>query len=292
METIQTSDVLTAMPNIPESEPLSRGIKVGASIAIVLVIAVGSFFAGKLTRPKDLPQPSITPTPSISVTVTPTPTETELPTPTVTEEELTPTPTETGTPTATPTLPPVTTSRKTFNLSVFGDNITLQPFILDIRSDVKAVPIAFHGVNNSAIVLQKGSKNFMLIAAPDQGDSILPTEQQGYTSAKIVASENFAPLYRVHARQMFDAAWPYGFAIAYVTSSALKSGDSCTLGYGEYNKTTSPCAIPYGVYNKGFVESYPFGAYCSIDTAYIPLCDQVMKTFEMKEPIKKDSGVR
>ena len=289
METIQNSDVLTA---IPTSEPLSQGMKIGFGIAFILVIALGSFFAGKLTRPKDLPQPSITPTPSISVTVTPTPTETQLPTPSETEEPTaSPSVPETGTPTATPTVPPVTISRKTFNLTVYSDINTTQPFILDVRSDVKATPITFNYVYNSAIVLQKGNKNFMLIVAPEQNSPVFDLEQQGYTSARLVASNNINSLYRVHARQIFEASGPYNFAIAYVTKTALRTGDECLADY-LYNKTTSPCAIPYGSYSKGVASFYAFGAYCSIDKEYIPLCDQVMKTFEMKDSSRTQLGVK
>jgi len=179
----------------------------------------------------------------------------------------TPTATATATPTASPTVSYVT---KTATMDEFGGDYKLR-FTLSVPSDVTVT----EGKVSSwdAIILRKGAKNFMAFNLPYELYEI-----QGYSSITNIASDRIANLRRVRSKKVFANSGTYSFAVAYVTTNMLQSGTDCTAPVIS-DATTSPCASPALSYSS----EIGFGAYCSIDPAYIAICDKVMKTIKVEK---------
>lgn len=223
----------------------------------VVVSSVAGYYAGRKSAMSEKE-----PTPTPLVTETPTPTETP---------EVTSTPTEepTGTPTATPTpSPTVAKVKKTGSIKEYGGDYTLK-FTFEVPADVVVSETKIGSWNG--ILMRRGTKAFMAFNLPYE-----LYEQQGYSSLTNVASDTISNLRRVRSKKVFANSGSYSFAIAYVTPGSLQSGANCTDPVVS-EPTSSPCAVPALQYGSGI----GFSAYCSIDTTYLAICDQVMKTVKV-----------
>jgi hypothetical protein len=140
---------------------------------------------------------------------------------------------------------------------------------LKVPSDVTVTETKVSSWNG--IVLKKGPKTFMAFNLPYELYEI-----QGYSTVSNVTSTTISNLRRVRSKKVFANSGTYSFAVAYVTPNMLLSGKDCTEPVIS-EATTSPCATPALSYNVGI----GFSAYCSIDTTYISLCDEIMKTIKV-----------
>lgn len=251
------NNVVRAPTEVEETGPikpeqaLSKGLFVGGILAFIILVGVAGFYVGKKADSKV----SVTPTPSPTASVTPEPTLTETLTPTLTE-------TTTLTATATPT-PTITWVTKKAKINEFSGDFTLK-YTLIVPSDVTVLEQKVGPWNG--ILLKKGTKSFMAFNLPYELYEI-----QGYSSITNVSSTTISNLKRVRSKKVFSNSGSYSFAVAYVTSTL--SGTDCTAP-GISDPTSSPCAAPALTYNSGI----GFGAYCSVDPAYLSICDRIMKT--------------
>lgn len=249
---VPAEDVVAADPTQEKPRGFTNGVAIGVALMLLLFVGVAGYYAGKAAKS------SMTPTP------TPTPTVTETPMPTTTET-TTPTVTTSTTVTATPTVATVT---KTAKIEEFGGDYKLK-FTLQIPADVTVTEGKVGSWNG--IILKKGTKNFMAFNLPYE-----LYEMQGYTTITEVSSSTISNLKRVRAKAVFSNSGSYSFAVAYVSPTSLATGTDCTDPIVT-SKTTSPCALPAVVYGSDI----GFGAYCSVDTAYLAICDSVMKTIKV-----------
>ena len=223
-------------------------------IVAVLVLTAGivGFMISRSLIGKPELVATITPTPTVSVTSTPT----VLPTSTVTV-----TPTATASPTPTPT----TIVKKTGKIKEFAGDFTLK-FTLNVPSDITLIETKVASWNG--IILKRGTKTFMAFNLPYELYEI-----QGYSTITNVSSSTISNLKRVRAKKVFENSGSYSFAVAYITPGSQHTGADCTSPVVG-NVTTSPCASPALTYSSDI----GFGAYCSVDSTYLALCDQIMKT--------------
>jgi len=254
--TANASTIEQAVGNPVKPKQISM-VAVALVVALLLVTGVAGYYAGKMT-PKDS---GATPTPTpTEATATPTVPETVTPTSTAT-----PTVTVSATATVTPTVSYVS---KTATLDEFGGDYQLK-FTMSVPSDVTVIETKVSSWDG--IVLKRGAKNFMAFNLPYELYEI-----QGYSSVTPVASDRIANLRRVRSKKVFSNSGTYSFAVAYVTTNMLASGTDCTAPVIS-DPTTSPCATPALAYSA----EVGFSAYCSIDPAYIAICDKVMKTIKV-----------
>ncbi|PIY17174.1 hypothetical protein COZ14_03810 [Candidatus Dojkabacteria bacterium CG_4_10_14_3_um_filter_Dojkabacteria_WS6_41_9] len=242
------------------TSPLSVGLWIGLIIAMLALVGVSGYYAGKNTGG------GITPTPTVSALPIETALPTETPTATTTATAI---PSVTTTPTASPTPTPTAAwVTKTANIKEWENSFTLK-FTLVVPPDVTVTEGKVSSWNG--IILRKGTKNFMAFNLPYELYEI-----QGYSSITNVSSTNIANLKRVRSKKVFGNSGSYSFAVAYVTPGSLLSGTDCTAPVIS-DATTSPCAMPALTYGSGI----GFGAYCSIDPTYLTICDRVMKTIKV-----------
>ncbi len=264
-QTQQTVDttVQTPEPQVIATDvekPPKAPVPAWLAVALIVLLSAAAGYLGYRVGKSVKEQNTSTPTPTVTATPTTTPTEeiTETPTPTITV---------TATPTATVT-PTVSTVTKTGKIKEFGGSFTLN-FTFQVPSDVTVT----QGKVGSwdGIIMKKGTKSFMVFNMPYELYELLT-----YTSKTSVPS-TFPNVSRVRAKYVFSQSGAYNFAVTYASATSLFTGTGCTDSMGSSDKSKSPCVLPAVTDGK----EIGFSAYCSVDPAYIAICDSVMKTIKV-----------
>lgn len=181
-----------------------------------------------------------------------------------------------GTPVVTPSIgittieEPLVKKKITIKETELSMNLDLN---IETPKDVTVQSVKFGVV--PGVVLKKGDKIFMGFVAPSEF-----YDRQGYSSASPVNSDTVSNLRRIRSNKVYKSSYDYMFAVSYVKSGDLKSGNDCTKITDTYggDPTTSPCAEPALHLNSGNW----FQAFCSVEPEYIKICDSVMKTITAK----------